>query len=450
MPVSIQLVVCTPAFERYWDELAARLEVGIERLASSSQITGGPGRVTILSCGGDEAGAAEHVTRVLAAGGVDPIVVGTEPDHRLAVRLIRIGAGSYYALPGDAALFEADLADLISRDAITPAPAAAGYDFSSLVGEHPDFLAAIQHVSKVIPAAGTTVLIMGETGTGKELFARAIHDNGPRAHGPFIAINCSAIPANLLEAELFGHAKGAFTGATANRPGLVEAASGGTLFLDEISAMPVELQGKLLRFLEERESRRLGEVRTRTVDVRVLAAANLDLRAAIERGDFRQDLYFRLAVLPMTLPPLRERGEDTVLLARHFVSKFSETYGVPVRPLSGGATKALRGHLWPGNVRELRNAIERALLLCHGDRIEASDLGLEDSVLAPGRTSGAENPLPFPATLDQLEEAAALAMLERCRGNKSDAARRLGITRSRLYRLLERADPDRRAPDTRR
>jgi two-component system response regulator HydG len=279
-----------------------------------------------------------------------------------------------------------------------------------------------------------TVLITGETGTGKELLARAIHYEGPRATGPFVEINCAAIPATLLESELFGHEKGAFTGAIATKPGLFELAHGGTLFLDEVATMPMELQTKLLRALESREIRRVGGQRTHHIEVRVIAATHGDLRSAIARGEFREDLFYRLNVVALTLPPLRERALDVELLARVFLHRLSTRYGLPVPPLTQAITAALHAHSWPGNVRELRNSIERALVLSANGQLDAAALFPDDGTTAAPRTQAL---LPFPADLDTIARSAVDAMLGLTGGNKSEAARRLGTSRPRLNRILD-------------
>jgi transcriptional regulator with PAS, ATPase and Fis domain len=282
------------------------------------------------------------------------------------------------------------------------------------------------------------VLIGGETGTGKELLARGIHDGGPRAGGPFVAVNCAAIPATLLESELFGHEKGAFTDARTAKPGLFEEAHLGTLFLDEIGHLPLELQGKLLRALEEKRIRRVGGSEERVVDARIIAASHVKLDQAVARGEFRQDLFYRLNVVSLQLPPLRERGSDIEMLARKFATDLAQRYGVQVPVLTPDLLVALRGHNWPGNVRELRHAIERALLLSeHGS--------LDPDELVPRATAGqtgTSNQIPFPATLREISIAAAHRTLAACDGNKSDAARRLGISRSRLQRLLDRGEAE--------
>ncbi len=274
-----------------------------------------------------------------------------------------------------------------------------------------------------------TVLILGESGTGKEVVAREVHrlrfaDSG----APFVAINCAAVPENLLESELFGHEKGAFTSAVARKIGVLEAASGGTLFLDEVGEMPLALQAKLLRVLETREFQRVGGVKTLRTDARFVAATNQDLAAAVQAGRFRQDLYYRLNVFPVTVPPLRERPEDVVALARTFAARLGREVGRGEARLSDEAVEALRRYDWPGNVRELRNAIERAVILSPGLELRAEDLGL------PARApSGSERGL-----LARRERETILSVLEEVGGNRRLAAERLGISlRTLQYRLRE-------------
>jgi len=245
-------------------------------------------------------------------------------------------------------------------------------------------------------------------------------------------VNCAAIPVNLLESELFGHERGAFTGAVAAKPGLFEMAHGGTLFLDEIATLPLELQPKLLRALESRTIRRVGGQQGRTVDVRVLAATHVDLAQAVRRSEFREDLYYRLNVVVLVLPPLRDRAGDVELLARAFVERIARGYGLPVPELGAAAGEALRRYSWPGNIRELRNVLERAVVLSPPGTLEVETLG--DGAPA---TTGSAQTLPFPAPLDDVVRTAARAMLDLTGGNKSEAARRLGISRPRLQRLLD-------------
>jgi two-component system response regulator HydG len=366
-------------------------------------------------------------------------VVGTAAEHRLAVAAVRAGAVEYFALPQDLAALRgwvmerAAAAEARANAAVLAASERERFDFSGVVGESTGLKEALRVASRIIPRGAATVLLMGETGTGKEVLAHAIHHNGPRSAAAFVEVNCTALPANLLEAELFGYEKGAFTDARAAKPGLFEAAHGGTLFLDEIGDLPLELQGKLLRALEEKQVRRLGSVRSVQVDVRIIAATHVDLEAAVRDGRFRQDLYFRLSVLPIHLPPLRERGSDVLLLAERFLAAFAEEYDVALPTLTDEVRRAFLAYDWPGNVRELRNALERAVLLGEGD-LRLDDLFRQPRVNSGGPAGAA---LPFPASLAEIERAAALRMVERFEGNKSAAAEVLGISRTRLYRLLE-------------
>jgi DNA-binding NtrC family response regulator len=365
------------------------------------------------------------------------LVVGALPEHRLAVSLMQAGASSYLALPADLDFLRSHLSELrrrarvsSDRDRLAEAERAA-FDFSRIVGRSPGMRGALRRAARIIPHEHATVLLTGETGTGKELLAQAIHYNGPRAAAPFVELNCAAIPANLLESELFGHEKGAFTDARSARPGLFEAAHGGTLFLDEIGNLPFELQGKILKAVEEKWIRRTGAVATRVVDVRIIAATHLDLVLAVRDGTFREDLYYRLSVIPIHLPPLRERGDDVLLLAEHFLRTLAQQYRLPAPALGPQLRESLLEHPWPGNVRELRNALERALLLGDGG------LSPEDLFPVSVRPAAGAGPvLPFPARLSRIEGVAARAMLARLDGNKSAAAEALGISRSRLYRLL--------------
>ncbi|MFV1986991.1 MAG: sigma-54 interaction domain-containing protein [Gemmatimonadota bacterium] len=441
---SLTVLETSDSFSSVWTDLASRLGLDLFRTSDAAEAAARPAVAVIVACGGTESVVVDVLHRAARLGIEGPLIAGAEADHRLAVELMRRGAAGYYALPSDVGRLEAELTQLrdTSAGVDVGVPGPTEYDFSAIIGAHDSIAGALRLAEKVIPSSTATVLITGETGTGKELFARAIHDNGPRASKPFVAVNCSAIPSNLLESEFFGHEKGAFTDARAAKPGLFEIADGGTVFLDEISSMPFELQGKLLRFLETRELRRVGGLKSRIVDVRILAAANVDLRGMIQRREFREDLYYRLAVVRLELPPLRARGSDRTLLARHFLAELSETYGQHDSSLTSSALRAIERHPWPGNVRELRNAIERGLLFAGGQAIRPEHLAIEAvagaPAAAPGR-GGAECPIPFPATIDELERAAAVATLALCEGNKSEAARVLGITRSRLYRLLERA-----------
>ncbi len=295
-----------------------------------------------------------------------------------------------------------------------------------IVGHSP----ALRHVlelARSVAASPTTVLLTGESGTGKEVIARAIHRWSPRAEGPFVAVNCAALPDALLESELFGHERGAFTGAVAQRRGRFELAHGGTLLLDEVGDMSPALQGKLLRVLETQEFERVGGSKAVRVDVRVIAAANVDLGAAAVARRFREDLYYRLSVFPIALAPLRQRPEDILPLAEHFLARLRRSLRKPVIGFTPEAQERLRAYAWPGNVRELENVVERAVILAHGDRIGLAELSLLP-VPAPAPEDGGE--------LKALEHAAILQALADTGGNRRLAARRLGIgLRTLQYRL---------------
>jgi DNA-binding NtrC family response regulator len=313
--------------------------------------------------------------------------------------------------------------------------------FGDLIGRSPA-MREIYALIRKISASASSVLITGESGTGKEVVARTLHFTGVRASRPFVPINCTAMPEGLLESELFGHVKGAFTGAHATKKGLFEEADGGTLFLDEIGDMPPALQSKMLRVLQDREIRPVGGTRAIKVDVRIIAATNKDLHQEIERGAFRKDLYYRLNVIPLRIPPLRERPEDIPLLAEAFLRRHA-----PERPLriSDAALEQLMRHRWEGNARELENAIERALVLCSGSEIAPADLAFEARPVQPGTSF--EEALLAEAfrkrlTVRELTDLYIERVLAECGGSKMEAARILGLNRRTLYRRDERAEAD--------
>ncbi len=304
------------------------------------------------------------------------------------------------------------------------------YQFENIIGSSPAMQEIFATIMRVAPTRAT-VLLAGESGVGKDMIARAIHQHSPRKDRPFVKINCTAIPENLMESELFGYEKGAFTGANISKPGKFEQANTGTVMLDEIGDVPASVQVKLLRILQEREFERLGSNKTQQTDVRVIAATNVDLRAALEQGTFREDLYYRLNVVPMNIPPLRERKEDIPYLVDHFVKKFGGQ-------ISEGALDRLVSYHWPGNVRELENVIERSILLAKGPRVEADDIKIETGVGRSRPAFSAEAFLPEGLTLDQYEQSIIREALKRANGNKSQAARLLGLTRNALrYRLTQ-------------
>ena len=433
--VTVVVLALTESFAHEWRSLApaAIADVHVVRVVDEIPLTGEL-RAVIVAAGGGEEQLDQIVTRVRSTRGTEVVAVGASTDYRVAASAIRHGATEYFALPGDWAALREWVMARVDRDAVTDEhrahPSLRG-DFSAIKGRSPSLLSAIERAAKVVKR-DSTVLITGETGTGKEILARAIHDNGSRAARPFLDVNCAAIPAPLLEAELFGYERGAFTDAKQAKPGLFEAADQGTLFLDEIGDLSLELQAKLLKVLESRRVRRLGALRDRDVDVRIIAATNADLLEAARSGRFRMDLYYRLGVVPIHLPPLRDRGEDILLLAEHFLSRFSAQYSIQPPTLSVTARRALLAHSWPGNVRELRNVIERAIVLDNGV-VKPEFLGADVREL----TTCEPLSLPFPAPLKTIERAAARATVERLQGNKTAAASVLGVSRKYLYALLE-------------
>jgi DNA-binding NtrC family response regulator len=311
------------------------------------------------------------------------------------------------------------------------------FGLENVIGESPPMQEVLEIVRQVAPSKAS-VLIQGESGTGKELIAKAIHQLSPRAKGPWVPVHCAALPSTLLESELFGHEKGAFTGAHERRIGRFEQANGGTLFLDEVGEFDPGIQVKLLRVLGERTFERLGSNKTISVDVRMVSATNKHLEDLVREGKFREDLYYRLKVVPITLPPLRERLGDVPLLARAFMKEFAAENEKPVNEIHPDALEAMMTYTWPGNVRELRTVIERAVVLCRGDRIQLRDLPPEVRGLRPGLSPGSpKNPLAEPdLTLEEAEKQLIIRALKDCDGNRTAAARKIGISRRTLHRKL--------------
>ncbi len=311
------------------------------------------------------------------------------------------------------------------------------YQFDNIIGRSAAMREIFHTVERVAPTRAT-VLLAGESGVGKDMIARAIHQHSPRKNHAFVKINCTALPENLMESELFGYEKGAFTGANTSKPGKFEQADQGTAFLDEIGDVPGNIQVKLLRVLQERQFERLGSNVTRNVDVRVIAATNANLRAALEQGRFREDLYYRLNVVPINIPPLRDRKEDIPFLAIHFFQKLSHELGSIAKEISPAAIDRLLEYTWPGNVRELENTLERSLVLASGEVLQPGDIRIEASRNAPASTSAHSPLLPEGETLDHWEQRMIREALRRANGNKSQAARMLGLTRNALrYRLSQ-------------
>ncbi len=391
----------------------------------------------------------------LAAERIQVAVVacGLPLDHEAAVKAIRAGAREFLPLPPDPDLIAAML------------EAAAGQPHVAIARDA--VMLKLLHRAEQIAKSDASVFISGESGTGKEVIARHIHRKSRRADGPFIALNCAAIPDSLLESELFGHEKGAFSGALARRIGKFEAASGGTLLLDEVSEMDFRLQAKLLRALQEREIDRLGGASPVKVNVRILATSNRDIQAEIAAGRFRADLFFRLNVVALALPPLRQRVTDIAALAAHYARHYAGVNGLPVRPLSAGAVAVLEAYDWPGNVRELENVIHRAVLLADQDEVEVNAIELDGRRDAPGTMvsepaqspagaalpSGKADPGAIASlvgrSMDQVERALIIETLNHTLGNRTHAATILGISIRALRNKLRdyaRDGSDIRAP----
>ena len=382
--------------------------------------------------------------RILALSEAIAVILITAVPHvRTAVEAIKAGAYDYIVKPFDvdeilALVRQAAQQRVLEREVLyLRSELDRTHGLEELVGRHPLMVRLYELIAQVAQSHAT-VLITAESGTGKELVARAIHRQSARRAQPLVAVNLAAIPDTLIESELFGHEKGAFTGAHTKKPGKFELAHGGTLFLDEVGSLRVELQAKLLRALQEREVERLGGTRTIPVDVRVIAASNIDLKEATRTRAFREDLFYRLNVVPLSVPPLRERKEDIGILADHFIKKYSREFKKDVRGISRGALPALQAYDWPGNVRELENVIERSVALATRPVIQAEDLPLELAIHEAGVGRGAGEPavLSLKEARDRFEQAYVLRALEHEDWNQSRAARRLGVHRNTLIARL--------------
>ncbi len=349
-----------------------------------------------------------------------------------AVEAMKLGAYDYLTKP--ARIEELDIlirkaaekGRLMRQNVLLRAQLGADTGYGGIITANPKMEEVLRLIDRVAPT-DSSVLLLGESGTGKELVARAIHDRSPRAGQAFVPIHCGALPREVLESELFGHERGAFTGAVATKPGLIELADGGTLFLDEIGEMEPDSQVKLLRVLETRAFFRVGSTRQRTVDMRLVAATNRDLAEALKAGEFRQDLYYRINTITVTLPPLRERREDIAPLAAHFLEE-NAAYGR--RRLSAAALACLEGYDWPGNVRELQHAVQRAVILCEGEEIQPADLPADIQCGEPART-------PASGSLEDMERQHIIATLRQVGGHRAKAAALLGIDPKTLYRKIQ-------------
>ncbi len=327
------------------------------------------------------------------------------------------------------------LLDSLRRENVALKEAVESKQYGDLVGAGASMREVYRRIEKVA-ATDISVLVCGETGTGKELVARELHRRSPRAQGPFVPVNCSAIPEALLESELFGHVKGAFTGAVATRVGRFQAAHGGTLFLDEIGEMPPALQVKILRAIQERAVVRVGDTRPEPVDIRIVAATNKVLEDEIKKGTFREDLYYRLNVVKIDLPPLRERGEDLVVIAKWFLQKYGREFGAKVRGFTPGALVAMRKYAWPGNIRELENRVKKAVVLADKPLVSAEDLDLRPEVLEPI--------LPLAHAKEEFQKRYINEVLARNGGNRTKTAKDLDVAPRTIFRHLEKLEAERR------
>ncbi|MEJ2471543.1 MAG: sigma-54 dependent transcriptional regulator [Desulfuromonadales bacterium] len=377
------------------------------------------------------------------------ILITGHATAETAVEAMKEGAFDYITKPVDMAKLKGlvgkavEKSRLVAENLYLRQQLRGKYKFDNIVGNSPAMQPVFSRMEKILHT-DSTVLILGESGTGKELVARAIHFNGARKEKPFIAINCGAIPAELLESELFGHVRGSFTGAVADKPGKFEVANRGTIFLDEIGTMPLHLQMKLLRVLQEQEIERVGSTHKTKLDVRVISATNSDLEDRVQRGLFREDLFYRLNVIPIHLPPLRERREDIPLLAKHFLRKICTEMRRPLLGMSPEAITAMENYAWPGNVREMENVIERAVALTDGERIDCQDLpsqigGLRGDDQLP-RLRIPEDGIDLTETIAGLEKALIQQALHKSDNIKARAATLLRINRTTLVEKIKRHD----------
>jgi two-component system response regulator HydG len=435
----VTVVSLSDSFGGLWRDLAADLGIVIDIVAAGkSSLPSAETAALILAAGGVEREAIQWLVEHPPLAGSRTLVVGADPGRRIAMQMLAHGARDYFALPDDLELLRNAVAAAVKnlRDSgAGPTTSPTGlHAFDTLVGESQALKRELTRAARVVPHRNARVLILGETGTGKEVLARAIHAGGPRRDAPFVAVNCAALPENLIESELFGHERGSFTDAHAAKPGLFEVAENGTLFLDEIGELPLSLQAKLLRVLDDKQIRRVGGTKSRTADVRILAATNEDLARRVREGTFREDLFFRLSSVVITLPPLRERDDDVILIAQRLLQSLAAEHDVPEPTISPEAKRQLRAYPWPGNVRELKNAVERALLLSPPGELHVEELPTAGQSQAQNAA-----PFPFPALLSEITTAVAHATVKWFRGNRSEAARQLGISTKRLRRLLNGA-----------
>jgi two-component system NtrC family response regulator len=412
-----------------------------DRTAAMSAFTNSRPTVTLLDLGlpphpnDAEEGLATLSGLIVLDKMAKVIVVSGQGDKQNALRAVGAGAYDFLCKPVDMdelrfvlkrCVYVAELEREYRAIQQSGRPEA----FEEMLGASPQMQAVFAFVRKVATTSAP-VLVLGENGTGKEMVARALHRRSVHHGGPFVPINCNAIPENLLESELFGHEKGSFTGAHALRKGLIETAAGGTVFLDEIGELPASLQVKLLRYLQEKTFQRVGGRQEIQSDARVVAATNVNLQGAVESGKFREDLYFRLAVLVVTLPALRDRGDDVTLVAKEFLRQYGAQHGKRGLTFAPDALRALSLHTWPGNIRELQNRVQRAVIMAEGKRVTAGDLELADAATA-------QRPRTLKEAREHVERELVEGALRRSGGKISLAALELGISRPTFYELLEK------------
>jgi len=427
------------SIEGYSVEAAMSAEEGLAMLSSS------PRDLVLLDFALPDRNGLEVLDEIRQRDpGLPVIMITAYGTVENAVKAIQSGATNFIQKPWDNEKLLADVRASIGRlrmeeeNRQLKRALKQRYSFENIVGKSEPMLKIFDLVAQVAPSR-STVLIQGDSGTGKELIAKAIHANSPRKDGPFVPVNTGSVPTELLESTLFGHVKGAFTSAIASKKGLFEAANKGTLFLDEIGTMGLDTQAKILRVLQDRKFMHLGGVQEIQVDVRIIAATNVDLKQLVKEGKFREDLYYRLNVISINLPPLRNRMEDVPLLVNHFLARFSEENGLPTRHFTAEAMRPLLNYAWPGNVRELENVIERAVVLSSGTNI-GIDL-LPDSILGESAVPVLTEESPNASLFDIMEECerrVIVSMLEKCSWNQTEAAERFRIPLSTLNQKIKR------------
>jgi DNA-binding NtrC family response regulator len=413
---------------------ASSLSDGLRLIASRSW--------DLILLDADFSGAGmELLGRLHGDGGMAPVVLlSSQPTMDLAMEAIRHGAHDVLPKPLPRGRVREILVGIEEIKRLRPLPEVITPDGTTIVGASSQMMGVFKSVARAA-TSDATVLVLGESGTGKEMVARVLHSRSNRSRGPFVAINCAAIPENLLESELFGHEKGAFTGAIGRRIGRFERANAGTLFLDEIGDMSMALQSKILRAIQEREVERVGGGSPVSIDVRIVAATNRDLAQAVREGKFREDLYYRLAVVTVMLPPLRQRGDDLDLLSLHFFAHYAREHARPIRAVAEEVFNVMHRHPWPGNVRQLRNAAERAVVMADGEILLPQHLPTDilnpPDAAADGDGAGQDAAEPPMVTLEEMEKRMIRRALRETANNVTVAAERLGIHRNTLRRKIQ-------------